>query len=473
MTEIGLGYRITKRVGRLLWVVLVAYAVVVVTAFAALSEIALGRSLTESADLIESLLTLYADPEGEPTTVAPAMLADQLLGMGGRFVIIRAVSTDSGQRALYHLSPNMPAKEVQPPPGSSASVVREHVARVITDRGRWRFRVLHRPSGDFDIFVAQSRRPAVLAVSGLGVIALLLLPLAALVARRATDQAVTGALLPLVRVVAETKTIGPTDLTQRVEAETGVSEVSAIATEINRLIDRLERSYRALEEFTADASHELRTPLTHLRAQAHWALADDRSIADRREALSAIGKEVDQTAKMVDDLLLIARGENRQLPVARDLFDLGTVISDVEEVAEAMVAERDVDIQIDSPTPSWALGDSDRTRQILLNLVSNAVRHTEAGTIRLALERDDGMVGVAVSDTGCGIAEDQWDRIFDRFYRAERSRSRAHGGAGLGLTIARLLTELQGGHISMTSELDEGSTFTMWLPAASATDRET
>jgi signal transduction histidine kinase len=462
--DIGLGQRLTRRIGRLHWIVLVTYGSVVILAFAALSELALRRSLRESADVIESLLTLYADPGGHPTTVAPTMLADQLLGMGGRFLITRAVSR-GGERTVYYLSPNMPAKEVTPPPGATPEQVRDLIVRVITDRGRWRFGVLHRTSGDFDIFVAGSRGPAALAVAGLAAVTLLLVPITAVLARRATSRAVTAALVPLVRVVEDTGTIGPSDLTRRVADDTGVTEVSAIAQEINRLMDRVERAYRALEDFTADASHELRTPLTHLRAQAHWALADERTIDETRDALSAISRELDHTTNMVQDLLLIARGENRQIPLTLQPFALDEVVAEVGEIAQAMAADRAITIAIGPTTGARARGDRDRTQQVLLNLVSNAVRYTESGSVRLALRRDGELVGVSVADTGCGIAPEHLPRVFDRFYRVERSRSRQYGGVGLGLTIARILAELQGGRITVESTVGIGSTFTLWLPA--------
>src|SRR5207245_409888 len=119
--------------------------------------------------------------------------------------------------------------------------------------------------------------------------------------------------------------------------------------------------------------------------------------------------------------------------------------------------------------PRWALGDADRTRHILLNLASNAVRYTPHGSITFALETNGKMVGASVRDTGPGIAAEHVERIFDRFFRVDQSRSRDLGGTGLGLAIARLLAELQGGHITVDSSPGVGSTFTVWLPAAGLT----
>jgi two-component system, OmpR family, sensor histidine kinase BaeS len=116
--------------------------------------------------------------------------------------------------------------------------------------------------------------------------------------------------------------------------------------------------------------------------------------------------------------------------------------------------------------PVWALGDADRTRHVLLNLTSNAVRYTPKGGVTLTLRRNGAEVGVSVRDTGPGIAPEHLERIFDRFYRIDQSRSRDLGGTGLGLAIARLLAELQHGRITVDSTLGTGSTFTVWLPAA-------
>ncbi len=463
--EPRLRQRLAASLSRVLWHTLIVYAVIVIGASALVSELSLRRALDHSADVVQSLLGLYADPGGERTSVAPAMLADQLLEMSEPFLITRAIATEGGDRTVYFLSPTMPAKEVRVAPDASHNQVRRQLVTVIAERGRWRYRVGHRRAGDFDIFVAGSRVPYLVAMLGLGIVALALLPAAALVAQRATRRTILAALIPFARTVEETQQIDPRDLSERVTSPTGLTEVTQLADEINRLIARVERANAALEAFTADASHELRTPLTHLRAQAQWALAEHRSLEEMREALGEIAREVDQTTKMIEDLLLIARGENQQLELALQPFDLAEVARDVEEVTQAMASGRDIDVKADLTDSAEALGDADRTRQILLNLASNAVRYTSRGSILFELQRRDGMVGVSVTDTGVGIAENDLDRVFDRFERVEGSRSRAHGGAGLGLTIARMLAQLQAGSISVESTPNKGSRFVLWLPA--------
>jgi signal transduction histidine kinase len=203
-----------------------------------------------------------------------------------------------------------------------------------------------------------------------------------------------------------------------------------------------------------------------VRAQAQWALAHQREEAEVRDALMAIEREVERTTKMVEDLLLIARGENRQLAVARVPFDLGVIVDEVKEITEAMAMDKKLAVRAEAAGPAWALGDADRTRHILLNLATNAVRYTLQGGICFRLLKDGSMVGVAVQDTGPGIAPEHLEPVFDRFFRIDQSRSRELGGTGLGLAIARLLAELQQGRVTVESTLGDGSVFTLWLPAS-------
>jgi heavy metal sensor kinase len=467
VTERRLTSDLLARFSRLTWVTLSTYAIVVIGAFAVLGEVSLGRSMGQTATVVESLLGLYAGPGGERTTVASDSLAEQLVGMGARFIITRTAPTAEGGRSVYFLSPTMPAKRIEAlGPDATPEDVNAEIVRAVAERGRWRYRILRRPVGEFDIFIAGSRQPHMVALAAVAGVALLLLPLAALAARRATRTSVGTALAPVERVRSETQSIGPDDLSRRVAEPTGVIEVTQIAAAINRLIARVETAHRALEAFTADASHELRTPLTYLRAQAQWALYERRSPEEMREALAAIGSEVERTSKMVDDLLLLARSDNRAIEVGRDPFDLSVIACDAREIAEAMATGRDVAVRNEVREPVHALGDSHYTRQVVLNIVINAVRHTGKGSVTISIRRDDERVGIAVRDTGEGIPPEDLQHIFDRFYRVEKSRSRAHGGVGLGLAIARMLTELQNGRIDAESTVGEGSTFTVWLPAA-------
>ncbi len=466
MNERRLGSELVTRFSKISLATLAGYAVLVILVFATLSEFQLRRSLERSTDVIQSLLGLYADPEGNPTTVAPDMLADQLVGMDQMFAITRTIGSGDST-AVYFLTPDMPAKRLE---GLGAArgpdQVRTSLLMAIAERARWRYRVLHRHSGDFDIYVVASRTPMISAVLGIALVALGILPIILFPARRAVRHSVAATLAPLDRAVTDLAGIGPDDLGQRLTSPTGQAEITALADGANRMLERVDRAHQSLKAFTADASHELRTPLARIRAQAQWAQDNGRSREQMLEALTGIQRDVEGTTKLVEDLLLLARGENRQFAVGRHAFDLTEVIREVCEIGRAMVEGRQVAIEeaLGDQTVE-AVGDAERTRHILLNLVSNAVRYTPEGSITIRVRHDANEVAVDVEDTGPGIAPEHLDKLFDRFYRVDVSRSRTLGGAGLGLTIAQLLAKLQGGRITVESQVGRGSRFSLHLPA--------
>ena len=472
MSEPRLSTELMRRFSRITWITLAGYMLLVMVVFATISEVGLRRSLEQSADLINALLGMYADPEGTPDSVAPAMLADQLVGMGEPFAITRTTTGPDGVSAVYYLSPSMPAKRLGEMTASTPDGVRNQMLDALTVRTRWRYRILHRNAGEFDVFVVGSRLPFALGFGALAAGAVLLLPLAALASRGGARREVAQTLAPLQRVADDMSGFVPQDLGRRIAAPTGQRDVTELATAINGMLDRVEHAHRTLESFTADASHELRTPLTHIRARVQWCLGEPRTTEELHETIVAIQREVDRTTKMVDDLLIIARGENRQLAMDREAFDLSALVKEVEEITHAMADGRDLVVSKSVDEHLFAVGDANRTRQVLLNLASNAVRYTAAGSVRFTTGHDDSMVAASVEDTGIGIAPDQMDRLFDRFYRGDPSRSRALGGTGLGLTIAKLLAELQGGRIEVASKSDEGSQFTLWLPRSEVTLRD-
>src|SRR3989454_1454036 len=464
MSERRLSQVLTRRFSRVAWTALAGYALVVVLLFAAAAEMALRRSLEHSADVIQSLLGAYRDSTSAPGGVMPSALADQLVGMGGQVVITRTTMNAGGMPQVYYLSPGMPARRLEGLPDASPEQARAALVSAITERARWQYRVLHRAMGEFDIYVVASRQSYLVPLGVLVAAAALLLPLAAFASARGARQAVADALQPLERVTAETRAIGPYQPGTRLTSPTGQAEVTELAESINRMLERVDRAHRALQSFTADASHELRTPLTHLRAQVQWASEEGRTEAETRDALAAMERERDPTTKLVEELLLIARGENRQLALAHAPFDLTAVVEEVREITEAMSVGKPLTVRSEPSERTEAVGDADRTRHILLNLASNAGGYTSSGSVTFAIERNVTEVGVRVTDTGPGIGAEHVDRIFDRFFRIDQSRSRELGGTGLGLAIAGLFAELQGGRIEVDSAAGRGGTFTLWRP---------
>ncbi|MCX7669523.1 MAG: cell wall metabolism sensor histidine kinase WalK, partial [Anaerolineae bacterium] len=217
-----------------------------------------------------------------------------------------------------------------------------------------------------------------------------------------------------------------------------------------------------------DVSHDLRTPLTTIQGNVDLlrrGAADDPQL--RNEALRAIADETARMRRMVSDLLLLAQAD-AGLKLQRQPVELDTLLLEVYRQAQVMAGDR-LTVHLGAEDQALVLGDPDRLRQLLLNLVDNALKYTPAGgEVTLTLRRRDGWVQVIVEDTGIGISPEDLPHIFERHYRADRSRSRS-GGHGLGLAIAQWIAQAHDGRIEVTSELGKGSRFTVWLPEASAT----
>jgi signal transduction histidine kinase len=221
--------------------------------------------------------------------------------------------------------------------------------------------------------------------------------------------------------------------------------------------------------FIADASHELKTPLTLIRADAEVLLRGMTNPNDRELVEDLLG-ETDRMNTVLSDLLILARLDAGKLAVAREIFDLGATVAETAERFGARANARDVRLEVRSTGELPVLGDPERTAQILAALLDNALRFTPPGVgVEVSARAQDGLACATVTDTGPGIAPEHLPRVFDRFYRAEpsRTRSEAGGGTGLGLSIARELARAQGGELTAANAPDGGARFTLSLPNAS------
>jgi two-component system OmpR family sensor kinase len=253
------------------------------------------------------------------------------------------------------------------------------------------------------------------------------------------------------------------DLSRRIPWSLPTSdEVGRLVTAINETLERLENLFEAQRRFMADVSHELRTPLTAIRGNVDLMV---RSHEADPESLAAITSEVDRLTRMVQDLMVLSQAESGKLSLSMQEVELDTLLLEVFKQAKVLAQDR-VEVRLGQEDQARVRGDRDRLKQVLLNLVGNALEHTPAGgdvTLGLACVGD--MARVTVSDTGTGIPKEELPHIFERFYRVDRSRRRtAQGGAGLGLSIAYWITRNHGGQIEVASEEGKGSTFSVWLP---------
>jgi heavy metal sensor kinase len=275
-----------------------------------------------------------------------------------------------------------------------------------------------------------------------------------------------AALRPLDRVTETALQITRADdLSRRIpQAGPPRGEVGQLTLAFNETLERLEGLFETQRRFLADVSHELRTPLTSIRGNVD--LMRRMDVADD-ESLEAIRSEVIRMTRMVNDLVLLAQAESGRLPLAQDVIELDTLMLEVFQQAKVL-ASNGVQVEIGREDQVQVRGDRDRLKQVLLNLIANALEHTPSGgLVTLALTSVEDWARLTVTDTGPGIPQADLPRVFERFYRVDRARVRRdNGGAGLGLSIAYWITRSHNGRMEVASEEDKGTTFSIWLPRA-------
>ena len=260
-------------------------------------------------------------------------------------------------------------------------------------------------------------------------------------------------------------------LHRRLPVESDENELDRLSATLNAMISRLEGSFAALRRFTADASHELKTPLTVLRADIERTMGTPGVSTELLQPLEEALAETARMSDLVDSLLTLARADEGRFDIHREPVDLQAMVVDVFETATILGEANGVTVTLAANEPVVTLGDRVRLRQLFLNLLTNALKYTpHDGAVTVALERRGDHAAFAVHDTGQGIAAADLPFIFDRFWRADRARSRGseRGGFGLGLAIAQWIAHAHGGSINVASRLGRGSTFTVSLPAEPA-----
>jgi two-component system OmpR family sensor kinase len=294
---------------------------------------------------------------------------------------------------------------------------------------------------------------------------ILLLFLAGLVTAGVGAYLLAGrALQPLGLVQRAAEGIGGQNLTERVpEPETG-DEVQALAGALNNMLARLEDSFEAQRRFTSDASHELRTPVTAISGHASYLLRRTSPDEQQQESLKIIRSESERLTNLIASLLQLARSDSGALVMAREPILSGLFLNEIARELMPLAQAQRTALGVAGQEVTFE-GDADRLKQVIINLVSNALK-AGARTITLSSqpEQDGAEVRLSVIDDGPGIPADQLDRLFDRFYRLEDSRSRDVGGAGLGLSIARGIVEAHEGRIWLESEVGRGTAAHVQLP---------
>jgi heavy metal sensor kinase len=275
------------------------------------------------------------------------------------------------------------------------------------------------------------------------------------------------ALAPVARIAETAEAMTESNLGLRIDVRQADDELGRVAAALNRAFDRLQEAFERQTRFTADASHELRTPLTLQIAEIEWALTRPRAAADYEQALGVALLAAQRMRAIIEGLLTLARADAGAIPLRRRAVDLTDLAREVTGTLSAAAAERRIALTVDGP-PAVVSGDPDRLRELIANLLSNAVRYSTAGgTVTCVIAIANARASLEVSDAGPGIEPDDLPHIFERFYRANRDRSRV-AGAGLGLAICKWIAESHGGRIQCQSSVGRGTRFTVELPTEGA-----
>jgi signal transduction histidine kinase len=272
-------------------------------------------------------------------------------------------------------------------------------------------------------------------------------------------------LKPVDQVASLAARISSTNLKERINRQGPADEVKRLADTFDDMLERLESAFESQKQFIQDASHELRTPIAIAQANIEVAEMEGKATAmDYRRLMDVLKMSLERMNRLSDNLLLLSNGEQTQ--IKQTVVDIPPLLDEVVVEAGARAAAADVKLELElTPDDIRTLGDAFRLKQAIINLVDNAIKYNRpGGSVRVTAEADESRLVIRVQDSGIGIPHVDQQRIFDRFYRVDKSRSRAQGGSGLGLAIVKKIVEDHGGTISVESTPGEGSTFTIGLP---------
>jgi heavy metal sensor kinase len=452
-----------------LWYVLVfglllgGFSIFVYAAISRAAYSRLDQSLANSTETTANLLRSEMEESGGDVTAAAAE-TQKVLSLGDVHMAVF-----HGRRSLTANYPNELVMNVPEAAFRAAEAASGPALFTVDGFGEEgaRLAVLRVSAGEADYFLAlaQPLHNTVEELEALGRIFYLAIPGALLVAGVGGLLLARKSLAPVAAMTEQAESIGARNLHERLEVTNSRNELGRLATVLNNLLSRLDRSFESLRQFTADASHELRTPLSIIRGEAEVALSQNRDEAEYRESLAIVQDEARRLSRMVDDMLALARADDGQQGLKVEEFYLNDLVEDCAKSSQVLALAKAISLTLDPTADITFRGDESLIRRMIVNLLDNAIKYTPSGGhVSVKLTSKDSSVEIAVADTGIGVPADATDLIFERFYRADRARSRSDGGSGLGLSIAKWVAEAHNGAIDLDSRPGAGSTFTVSLP---------
>jgi two-component system, OmpR family, sensor kinase len=275
------------------------------------------------------------------------------------------------------------------------------------------------------------------------------------------------ALAPVDAIVGRVRAIQASQLHERLRLRTGSEELDRLVETLNGMLDRIETSMEGARRFAADASHELQTPIAAIRTAVEMCALDNRASPAFRVTASDLLGDLERLSTLVRDLRLLALADAGRLLDRFAVVDLSALASDCGDIARAMAEPKGIQVDTAIEPDISVYGNELNLRRVLLNLLQNAVSYSRSrSTMRVSLTPLDTDALLSVADQGCGIGPDDLPHIFERFYRADPARARDTGGTGLGLAIADQIVRGHGGRMEVSSVVNEGSVFSVFLPLA-------
>jgi signal transduction histidine kinase len=267
-------------------------------------------------------------------------------------------------------------------------------------------------------------------------------------------------------IAVTTRNINLKSLSGRVDTANLETEMAYLAKSINMMLERLERSFEYIKEFSSSIGHELKTPLAIIKGESEVALRKERQAEDYRKALSVNIEEANRMIRIVEDLVFLAKLDYNPANIKKEIFDFIPFLADIQKRAQTLVTQKQIDLTGAIPEVSVTLdGNKLHLSRLFFNLIQNAVKFTPSGgRINLTVHPEGGVVKVSISDTGLGISEEDMPRIFQRFFHKAESESESSDSIGLGLSIAKSIAKFHNGDIEVKSKPGEGATFTVILP---------
>jgi len=332
------------------------------------------------------------------------------------------------------------------------------------------------------IQIASSLEEVEEALNTLFIILMITVPLALMVASLGGQFLARKALKPVDNITQTARMITSKNLNQRIIPPKVKDEISRLIETFNEMISRLDHSFRQIKQFSSDASHELKTPLTILKGEVEVMLRKERTPQEYQQTLRSNLEEIDRMSQIVEDLLILSKADTGEIRLNKEDISLTGILNEVVFQMSMFAKSKGLHLSTSNHHQDIHIfGDALRIRELFINLIENGIKYTEeGGSIHIALQKEnepfvenqsDWAIGekkefakIIVSDTGIGIAKEDQERIFNRFFRVDKARSRSQGGSGLGLSICKWIVEAHQGEIKVESELGKGSSFIVILP---------